>query len=359
MKQELINCCKLSLTLAKLLYKEVLACLVMATAELLQLIDLSLGGEPPCGVVNFNSMHTLLHEIVRRLLQLEGFVISNSAVAPTEGGALYQPHGGSAPEPIVMISKSTNVSPAKRSSIGIGTSKQPVEGVSSKQVDSSTQPAAGQAATTPAATVTAAAPKEDKVTVRKTETVVADVRDTDMSKGEENVTATDEVVAKKQSTTVAAPVASKEVDLDETKPVHELGSQLSGDVAGQTSPIGASISHMSMRHPSVASSIGAAYPTSTSRSRPHMISASNELAAMERKIAELENRLGTFEALPDLLERKGSNTMATPVKDLWNFTSLNKRVDAAEDGIHQVSKQYNIMIRLLLITVTLDVFTGR
>ena len=326
----------------------------MATAELLQLIDLSLGGEPPCGVVNFNSMHTLLHEIVRRLLQLEGFVISNSA-APTEGGAtsyVYQPvpHRGSssAELPIVKMSKSTSVSPARTSSIGIGTSKQPVERVvSSKQVDSSTQPPpAGQPAATTladtAAAVAAAVPKEDKEIVRKAETVAdgADVRDGGMASGEENVSTTDEVVAKKQSSTVAQDLASKEVDLDETKPaaVHELAAQLSGDIAGQTSPIGArSISHMSMRDPSMASSVGA-YHTSTSRSRPHMISASNELAAMERKIAELENRLGTVEALPDLLERKGANAMATPVKDLWNFTSLNKRVDAAEDGIHQVSK---------------------
>ena len=336
----------------------------MATAELLQLIDLSLGGEPPCGVVNFNSMHTLLHEIVRRLLQLEGFVISNSAAAPTEGGAttyLYQPpahRSGSAAEPIVMMSKSTSVSPAKTSSIGTGTSKQPA---SSKQVDSSTQPPpAGQPAAATSADTAATVPKEDKVTVRKTETVAADggadVRDGGMTSGEENVTATDEVVAKKQSGTVAqdfTAAASKEVDLDETKPaVHELGVQLSVDVAaGQTSPIGASVSHMSMRHPSVASSIGAAYHTSASRSRPHMISASNDLAAMERKIAELENRLGSVEALPDLLERKGANATATPVKDLWNFTSLTKRVDAAEDGIHQVSNMecwHRIIITELL-----------
>lgn len=315
----------------------------MATSELLQLIDLSLGGEPPCGVVNFNSMHTLLHEIVRRLLQLEGFVISNSAV-PAEGGAtgyFYQPHGSTV-EPTVMISKSTSASPAQRSSIAVGTSKQQPNVVSSKQVDSrSTQ----VADTTPAETAATVAAATTKQISTEPETVSdgADKRDSRMTKGEEHVmlTTTDEAVAKKQSSTVVQDVtaeASKEaVDFDETaKTVHELGAQLSGEVPGQTSPIGTSMSHLSMRHPSAASSVGA-YHTSISRSRPHMISASNELAAMERKIAELENRLGTFEALPDLLERKGANATATPVKDLWNFTSLNKRVDAAEDGIHQTS----------------------
>lgn len=317
----------------------------MAATELLQLIDLSLGGEPPCGVVNFNYMHTLLHEIVRRLLQLEGFVISSSSI-PGEGGATYihQPHG-SAAEPIVMISKSTEGSPAKRSSIAVGPSKQP-NVASSKQVDTRGTQAAEVATTTVksvggTAIVAAATPQEDQL-VSKPETLSdgAEMRDAGIAKGEENVAlTTDRGVAKKQSNVQdVTPAAPKDVGIDETDTVHELGAQLSGDVTGQTSPIGTSMSHMSMpRQPSTASSSVGAYRTSISRSRPHMISASNELVAMERKIAELENRLGTVEALPDLLERKGINTMATPVKDLWNFTSLTKRVDAAEDGIHQVS----------------------
>ena len=327
----------------------------MATSELLQLIDLSLGGEPPCGVVNFNNMHTLLHEIVRRLLQLEGFVISNSTAVPTEGGAAYQSHGGSVVEPIVMMSKSTSVFPAKRSSIAVGTSKQPVskqpDDVASKQVDSrSTQVAAGgdkpttTSADTAAAPVAEDTPQEDHVTSSKQDIVSdgADSRDhsTGIASKGEQVTTDAAAIAKKQSSPVVQDVAtttSKLIDpADETK--HELAAQLSGDATatGQISPIGTSVSHMSMRHPSAASSVGV-YHTSVSRSRPHMITASNDLVAMERKITELENRLGTFEALPDLLERKGANALATPVKDLWNFTSLTKRVDAAEDGIHQVS----------------------
>lgn len=324
----------------------------MATSELLQLIDLSLGGEPPCGVVNFNHMHSLLHEIVRRLLQVEGFVISNAV--PTEGGAtyIYQPHGGLA-EPNVMISKSTSIPATKRSSIAVGPSKQP-DVVSVKQVDSTSTQVAGEPEATSttgrdtAASDAAATPQEDQLTGSKaggTFTDGADTRAADKrnvgvvavtKEDASTLTTNDVAVAKKQSGTIAQDVASKEADLDETKLIHELGAQLSGDVAGQTSPIGTSMSHLSMRHPSAASSVGA-YHTSISRSRPHMISASNELAAMERKIAELENRLGTVEALPDLLERKGANTLATPVKDLWNFTSLTKRLDAAEDGIHQVS----------------------
>lgn len=356
----------------------------MATSELLQLIDLSLGGEPPCGVVNFNNMHTLLHEIVRRLLQLEGFVISNSTAVPTEGGAayIYQPHGGSGVEPIVKMSKSTSVSPAKQSSIAVATSKQADVGAS-KRVDSSTQVAAGgkpKTADTAPATVADDTAQKDHITGSKKEIVSQDSTDSRnaaaiagsrIAKGEE--TTADAAVAKKQSSPVVQDIAtttihdvgtvttqdvattitqdvatvttqdvatatSKVVAPEEAK---ELGAQISGDVAmaaGQISPIGSSLSgHMSMRHPSVASSVGATYHMPTSRSRLHMITASNDLAAMERKITELENRLGTVEALPDLLERKGANTLATPVKDLWNFTSLTKRVDAAEDGIRQVS----------------------
>ena len=337
----------------------------MATSELLQLIDLSLGGEPPCGVVNFNNMHTLLHEIVRRLLQLEGFVISNSTGLPTEGGAAYifQPHGGSAAEPIVKISKSTTVSPAKQSSIAVGTSKQGDVAASKPRVDSSTQVAGGggkpETADTATGSVAEDTPQKGYVTSSKQEVVSQDGADprnaAGIAKGEE-ITA-DATVAKKQSSPVVhdaatttihdvatvttqdvATVTSKVVAPEETK---ELGAQTSGDVAvatGQISPIGSSLSgQMSLRHPSAASSVGATYHVSTGRSRPHMITASNDLAAMERKITELENRLGTVEALPDLLERKGANTLATPVKDLWNFTSLTKRVDAAEDGIRQVS----------------------
>ena len=335
----------------------------MANTELLQLIDLSLGGEPPCGVVNFNNMHTLLHEIVRRLLQLEGFVISNSTPLPTvEGGAtyMYPPHGaGSTAEPIVMMSKSTSVSPVKRSSIAVSTSKQG-DVSASKQVDNrNAQVAAGgggkpstSPCTTPAdiaaASIKKDTPQEDQVTsIRKQKIVTdgADSRDAVIAKGEDEgeenvqpVTTADAAVAKKPSNTDVAVATSKEMtDGEETKIMQEFGTQLSGDIAaiGQTSPVGTSVSHMSIRHPSTASSVGA-YHIPVSRSRPHVITASNDLVAMERKITELENRLGTVEALPDLLERKGANAMATPVKDLWNFTSLTKRVDAAEDGIHKV-----------------------
>jgi len=318
----------------------------MAASELLQLIDLSLGGEPPCGVVNFNYMHALMHEIVRRLVQLEGVVISNSVV---EGGATYIQHA-SAAEP---TGKSADGSSPKLSSMAVGPSKQP-DVASSKQVDSkSTQvAAAGERARSTtsadiAATVAATPPHEAQFGSGEPKIVSDDtiVRDGGIVKGDENVTPTTDasitsVDKKKQSgtsfVTIKDITTSKEVgSLDETKITHELGTQLSGDVVGHTSPIGTSMSHMSMRHPSATSSVGI-YHTPSSRSRPHMISASNELVAMERKITELENRLGTVEALPDLLERKGANVMATPVKDLWNFTSLTKRVDAAEDGIHHV-----------------------
>ena len=309
----------------------------MAATELLQLIDLSLGGEP-CGVVNFNYMHTLMHEIVRRLVQLEGVVISRE---PTEGGAAiisYLPPQYGQPAPVVLVDQSTEgspitgASPVKRVSVAVApdgkqtdiTSKQP--GAPGKQLETpSKQPEtpskqAEASSKQPGTPIKQADSTSKQVDVSKQQAGVTESRDTATTKGPLG-----DVVDHKTDGT-------KSIDSDEIK-AEELGVQI---IDGSSSPIGTSLSHSSMRHPSTTSSIGV-YHTPSSKSRPHMISASNELVAMERKISELENRLGTVEALPDLLERKGLDASATPIKDMWQFTSLTKRLDAAEDGIHRVS----------------------
>ena len=74
------------------------------------------------------------------------------------------------------------------------------------------------------------------------------------------------------------------------------------------------------------------------KSKSSIVSAANDLSALERKLQELELRMGTMESLPEILERKSSDISATPVHDMWNFTNLNNRMSATEDGLGKVSK---------------------
>ena len=77
-------------------------------------------------------------------------------------------------------------------------------------------------------------------------------------------------------------------------------------------------------------------PLSNLRSKTSIVSAANNLGALERKIQNLESRVNSFETLPELLERKASDISATPVRDMWNYTNLNKRVLSTEDGLDKV-----------------------
>lgn len=77
--------------------------------------------------------------------------------------------------------------------------------------------------------------------------------------------------------------------------------------------------------------------SSLSRSRPSLVSAANDLGALERKLQELEGRMSTMETLPEMLERVSADAGATPVSDMWNFTLLNKRLTATEEGLGKVS----------------------
>ena len=187
----------------------------MASADLVQLIDLSLGAEPR-GVVNFNYLHGLLHEIVKRLVSLEGL--------PYE-------RGGSGPTPLH-------------------------EGVSKDGVDG----------------------KESAL---------------------ESIT---------------------ELDSDRERSLSPAEREYSGDRALSGASVGAR-------------RVTSGYV----QSRSSLVSAANDLGALEKKLQDLELRVNTMETLPEMLERKSSDTGATPVSDMWNFTNLNKRLGAAEEGLEKVS----------------------
>ena len=211
-------------------------------AELVRLIDLSLGAEP-CGVVNFNHLHGLLHGIVNRLVNLEGLP--------------FYEGGGTGPTPHY-------------------------EGVSK---------ANGGAEATDG------------------EAVLADVgRDS-----------------------AAAKEGGTEVSLDSDKdlsPAHRQYSGADRTISG--------------------ASVGGGGSGSTKRvtsgyvqSRVSLVSAANDLGVLERKLQELESRVNTMESLPEMLERKSSDSGATPVADMWNFTNLNKRLGAAEEGLEKVTSVYD------------------
>jgi hypothetical protein len=84
-------------------------------------------------------------------------------------------------------------------------------------------------------------------------------------------------------------------------------------------------------------------PASTTRSirsGTSIVTAANDLGALERKIQNLEAKVNSFETLPELLERKGSDTGATPIRDMWNFTNLTSRVSSTEVGLDKVYNNY-------------------
>ena len=210
-------------------------------ADLVRLIDLSLGAEP-CGVVNFNYLHGLLHEIVKRLACLESL--------PFHEG------GGTGPTPHYE---------------GVSKAKDGVDG---------TEATDGEAA-----------------------------------------------LADGGRDSQAAKEGGTEVSLDSDKDLSPAHRQYSG---ADRTVSGASIG-------------GVAGSGSTKRvasgyiqSRASLVSAANDLGALERKLHELESRVNTMESLPEMLDRKSSDSGATPVADMWNFTNLSKRLGATEEGLEKV-----------------------
>ena len=215
----------------------------MAAVDLIRLIDLSLG-EQPCGVVNFNYLQNLLHEIVRRLLTIEetqGLTgVSLPSLQPVESAKL-------APGSTAMI---------------------PEHGLSEISL-----PPGG-------------------------------------------------------------PTTSGGGDSIESSPVHKDDkTHPSGTATDLTGRPSGTATDLIGRPPSTT---GVPRPSSRIRSHVSVVSAANDLSALERKLQELENRMNSFDTLPELLERKASDVNATPVRDMWNFTNLNNRVSSAEEGLDKV-----------------------
>ena len=233
----------------------------MAATDLVQLINLSLGVEPR-GVVNFNYLHGLLHEIVKRLVTLEGLPV-----------ALLEPEAkhakGSTPHYDQRAGVSTKndvrTSAEGRATGGGG-------GGGEKDGDKETGEREG------------------------------------VPEGAESRE------AQKSPTHV-----QREMSLDSDRESSTSNARLlSGDSSegreGSTKRL----------------------TSGYVQSRANLVSAANDLGALERKLHDLESRVNTMETLPKLLERKSSDSGATPVSDMWNFTNLNSRVGATEASLENV-----------------------
>lgn len=72
------------------------------------------------------------------------------------------------------------------------------------------------------------------------------------------------------------------------------------------------------------------------RPRTSLLTAANDMGALDRKLSELEVRMEAVESLPDLLEKRASDSSATPVNDMLNSIQMSKRMDAAEKGLQKV-----------------------
>ena len=224
-----------------------------AGTELIHLIDLSLGTEP-CGVVNFNYLHGLLHEIVKRLVQIE-------AQTPVAADAR------------VYDSQVTGDTHTQHGVDGEDKEKE------ATHVGTSSETPAGQTSESPA---------------RQT--------------SESPAGQTSESPARQTSESPAG------------QPSGSLSRQASGTPVRQASGT-------PMR------SMGSVF----FKSRGSIVTAANDVGALERKLQDLELRVNTMESLPDMLEKKSSDSGATPVSDMWNFTMLSKRLSATEEGLDKVN----------------------
>ena len=201
----------------------------MANVDLLRLIDLSLGKEP-CGVVNFNYMHSLMHEIVRRLGHIEEM----------NGGDLK--------------------------AVAMGELKSKAFGSPEKLLD----------------------------------------------KLDEEVHEPGVPAKVEPSSVQAVPQDVKEAVGDDTESTESL-----------------------LTHSTPAVSL-AKRSSRVLRPRTSIITAANDLGALERKLSTLETRMDAVESLSELLDKRASNSSATPVNDMWNFIQINKRLDATEQGLQKV-----------------------
>ena len=245
--------------------------------DLVSLIDLSLGVEPN-GVVNFNYLHGLMHGIVKKLVELESYTRGESGlqVKDAQAGVMQAQRKDSRTQAGVMQAQ--------------GKDSHAQAGVMQEQEKDS-----------------GASPTKD-----------AQGRETQTSGKYAQVKDAPQAEAKGVQAKVSETAEGEEQDGE--------GEELSRADSGTTSASPKQTSRTSVR--------------SLSRSRPTIVSAANDLGALERKLLSLDQRMSAVETLPEMLDRIATDASATPVSDMWNFTLMNNRLAAAEEGVGKVSNCY-------------------
>lgn len=255
----------------------------MSAAELVELIDLSLGTEP-CGVVNFNYLHGLLHEIVKRLGQLEAFQLSVSPGSLQIDTKLDQARSGHELD--------------GRQALADQQSKVSVLSASSKErISASVPEGRAQGAGAGGGDASKLGAEQAKRGASAAQPTEADSR--------------------------ARQPSSGNVYGAESSP-----KQLMEEQSSTGAQLGVSLSKSRRFARSTASIVGAA----------------NSVGALERKLEDLESRMAQMESLPELLEKKASDASSTPVRDLWNYTNLTKRLSGAEEGVDKTSQLVDTLL---------------
>ena len=340
--------------------------------DLIGLIDLSLG-EKPSGVVNFNYLHCLLHEIVRRLDEQQQHIapissyiqnIDSSKVNLRASTATIPdnvPSDTSLPQGVAGTGlESTDTTPAHSSSIAIpGHSSSGQQHTGGSQPSSSSIPTGGDQHSlgmgTSAGLPSTVQPGSQSSSIQPggQPSSIPAGSSVQTTSGQPHSTSTVNQTSSDNVTTGGVSRTPSVSQGGQPSTIQSGGQDLSNSsISSQPSAVkqhssshivpstsdddrdGRSSSDIHGR-PSSNADIHRPY-SRVNRHRSSVVSAANDLGFLERKLQELEARVNTMETIPELLERKGSDSTATPVRDMWNFTSLNNRVGSVENGIDKV-----------------------
>ncbi len=372
----------------------------MASADLFNLINLSLGVEPN-GVVNFNYLHTLLHEIVARLTDHESVLEASGGYDILEK-SLEEGHPFIVPD-YQVEDPSTAVSTADKMEEGrakddkqIGRRKDgggsaQKRATSGKKKDSQKGGGGGEARDGKKS------PDLEKAGSRKSSagSVKGAEQQHEQKELEDRGTSAEQqrgkdVAVDQSAKDITGDLSTKSVTKDQMKDVTEeqqksdgvtvkirKGGEAIGDSGRgisldehrgrasrfQTRAGGARSQRTTP--PKGADSKDAEGPTFTGRRKKaaiyplrsrvssstggeHVYSksfhglsmAANDVSALEKQLVDIEVRLGAVEALPELLSMKASDSTSTPLSDMWSFSNMDHRLHAAEKNMAKVSDSF-------------------
>ena len=314
----------------------------MATTLLIDLLGQALGPHPT-GVVNFNQLHRLLLEIISHLGHL-GAEREAAAAVPRTGSADYDifesdkgsrdGRVGAAEEAKQMYRKEAW---PQKSTHKPETSQ---EGKQSVGDVNQTHRTDGDKDTRPQDTALITDSNLDvKVTPQREKTTVLDGTGSavqqDTKPGEIRIE-TDTSRVKDES----LEDRTKPQEGIKTAPQQKDAATVATDVAGRK---GACPSE-----PVLKTDYGLMDSIPRRIASARSLAAVNELGVMENRLVRLETRLSAAESLPEMLMQRASEG-GKPLNDLWHYTRLEKRMDAAEQSLDRVINRILICLFLFLV----------